>query len=484
MYKISGSRDVLDTYHTWALKRGHNIAPLIRNGKRLDDFEIGPSESIDLSKRSGFSGSVQYFHDFTLDTSAWPSPDLNRMDVHLWSTPYYHVDSPTIIPENWRERIGGSKPSGAGPGGACFNCGQGGHALNACPKPKDQDRIRKAINEWKRSRIEDAEVRYHSVGPQTPDAKSLRTSSSIATPGTPAPRATPKPGVLSERLQNALGIGPNDMPPWYRNFVYYGYPPSYYRVPEGPVKFTWVDNAGEEVDSSTENKPKSRTRTVAYPNLAAPLHDLSLFFDLYHPVETPEETPNSSAPSIASPPPTAKYRVTTVIDGDQPFVAESSQMVVDLTNDGDDATTNGSQSHQDPFKTPARSTKKRAREAEDEDEVDGEVATKKRTLEPVEPDNEKEDDAEAWSDNLLNKLKKNKILLTTTSEAEEKKSDEDDLVVTPLIPADQVTLNLPHGDGSIRHGLSEQDLSTHGSVQQSTGIWQKLKNLLDDRKSS
>lgn len=472
MYKISGGRDVLDSYHTWALKRGQNNAPLIRNGRRLDTFEIGASESVDLSKRSGFSGSVQYFHDFTLDMSAWPSPDLHRMDVHLYSTPHYYVDSPTIIPENWRELVDGPKQTSSA-GGACFNCGQTGHALNGCPKPKDQDRIRKAINEWKKNRMEDVEVRYHSVGLQTPDSKSIRSSSNLATPGTPAaPRQPPKAGVISERLQNALGIGPNDMPPWYRNVVYYGYPPSYYRVPEGPVKFTWVDSNDAEAPSATTQKPTARTRTVAFPNLAAPLHDLSLFFDLYHPVEASEPIDSTSS---ASSQPSAKYRVTTVIDGDKPFIPQSSRMVVDLTDDDAPAS-----SAEDPFKTPVRNAKKRSRteEIDTEDVEVGEAATKKRAPESTDDSETDEDREESWADSLLDKLKKDKILSSTEDDGEDAKDD----VIVPLVPADQVTAHLPQGDGVIRHGLSEQDLSTHGSMQHSTGVWQKLKNLLEERK--
>lgn len=475
MYKISGGRDVLDSYHTWALKRGQSDAPLIRNGRRLETFDIGASDSVDLSKRSGFSGSVQYFYDFTLDASAWPSPDLHRMDVHLYSTPHYYVDSPTIIPENWRELLDGPKQSSSSAGGACFNCGQTGHALNSCPKPKDQDRIRKAINEWKKSRLEDVEVRYHSVGLQTPDSKSLRSSSSIATPGTPAARQPPKAGVISERLQQALGIGSGDMPPWYRNIVYYGYPPSYYRVPEGPVKFTWVDNNDTEAASSAPaQKATARTRTVAFPNLAAPLHDLSLFLDLYHPVEATEPADTSS--STPSTQPSAKYRVTTVIDGDKPFIPPSSRMVVDLT-DGDAS----SSSADDPFKTPVRNTKKRSRSEEDdtEDQDAGEAATKKRAPESDDDDGADADDSQSWADSLLDKLKKDKILTSTEEDAEDAKEDEN---VVPIVPADQVTAHLPQGDGVIRHGLSEQDLSTHGSMQQSTGVWQKLKNLLEERK--
>lgn len=503
---MSGSRDVLDEYKTWALNRRAVDSSLLKNGKKLEQFEmVRPGQTVDLSKRSGFSGSVQYFHDFTLDTSAWPSPDLNRLDVHLWNPPYYHVDSPTIIPENWRELLDEKKSGGGGGGGACFNCGKAGHSLNACPSPKDQERIRKAIAEWKRSRIEDVEVRYHSVGAGTNDLN----SSNPSAPNTPVVRAPPKAGVLSERLRQALGLEPDQMPPWYRNIVYYGYPPSYYRVPSDPVKFTWVEsesnkNAGSNSNDDKEGQKRQRVRTISFPNLAAPLHDLSLYLDLYHPVEDKSPELNETGEPIASDPRNSrktKYQVTTQIDGvevpsrsdmshsGQISITSPNNMVIDLTDE--DGNSN--------FKTPNKNPKKRSRDAsteidliQNDDIPTGEAQKIAKTskdgeeaeIGPSEKENSqnKEEEAESWADTFLDKIKKDKVISASMKEDDTSDSNGEQDQEEENQSVEDLPVNLPVGDGTIRHNLTEQDLSTHGSAQQSTGVWAKLKHIFDERK--
>ncbi|GMT19491.1 hypothetical protein PFISCL1PPCAC_10788, partial [Pristionchus fissidentatus] len=90
----------------------------------------------------------------------------------------------------------------------CFNC-MGDHNMTSCPEPKDFRRIRQ-----NRDAFNDAKSK---------DARYTESSSNDS--------GEFKPGRLSDRLQRALGIGPNDIPEWvYRmrkmGFVK-GYPPGY-----------------------------------------------------------------------------------------------------------------------------------------------------------------------------------------------------------------------------------------------------------------
>lgn len=499
LYRISADREVLDAYHTWELpKRGSAMIEGARAGQNFESA-IGPKTSMDLAKQAGYSGSVQYFHDFMFDTSAWPSPDRTRMDAHLWAVPYYEAAVETILPVNWREKEGAQKRMGGGGGGGCFNCGSTIHGLSACPKPKDQDRIRKAITEWRRSRMDDGgEMRYH----QTPGAQEMTPSLSLSTSGfrsTPsaATPQKPKAGVISERLRQALDIDPGQIPPWYRNVVYYGYPPSYYRVPPAPVKFTWVEpgsdsTATPETPNSIQHpQPQRRIRTVTFPNLAAPLHDLSVFFDLYHPVEAAHTPTLPSNNPIATP--TAKYQVTTLLDGIHPVPSRTTpitpqqhydphHMMVDLTAESPASKNPKKRNRSDsPYKGPL-SPDQNGENSEDMTQLPQgppekipklqELQTSSDLLHAQEPSS----DAADWAQNLLDRLSEAKILRQTEEE------DREEAEEPPTMPLENVAAYLPISTGIIRHQLSEQDLSTHGSVQSSTGIWKKLKSILDERR--
>jgi len=588
LYKMSANPSVLDAYHTWMLRRDPGVAVVEKVPEKYEDVCFGAMSSVDVTKCRGFSGSTQYFHDFTLDTSAWPSPDLRTLDVHLWPVPYYRLDVESMLPTNWRSMedekrkkgiVGaGGGGGGGGGGGACFNCGSYSHNIGGCPKPKDQERIRKAMSEWRRSRMEeDVEMRYHeAAGAATEQQQGLSSSSFSSAPPTPGPttsstpgptmtpgRVKPRPGVISERLRQALGIEPGGMPPWYRNIVYYGYPPSYYRVPPKPVKFTWIGSEEEEARVSRQQQqqqqqqqhqqpqqpePRRRVRTVAFPNLAAPLHDLSYFFDLYHPVEEQE---GDETTTTTMQPPQTKYNVTTTIDGrpppSSPFVtphphiqqegASSSAHVVDLTE--------GEQEEEHPLATPQNRKKRphlessrrtphsnqqqhpsymlgqygfdysngsggdvdydetafeeplptgpKPKQHKLKEEEEEEVHHTEQDVMSTGSSEEQQISASERADQLLQQLVAMRVLSRTgdaytqheedIEEGDNRDGMEDQEQEEGQVPPELVTARLPVGNGVITHTLTEQDLSTHGPVQTSTGVWHKLKSIIEDRRS-
>ncbi|CAI5438879.1 unnamed protein product [Caenorhabditis angaria] len=105
----------------------------------------------------------------------------------------------------------------------CFNCG-GDHLINACPEPRDFNRIRKAQLEKRLQQQNNTNKRYVDDSKQSNDSKF-------------------KAGRLSSKLREALNIGPDDIPEWIyrmrRMGFYKGYPPGYLK------KAIKIDNSGD-----------------------------------------------------------------------------------------------------------------------------------------------------------------------------------------------------------------------------------------------
>ncbi|KAI1711771.1 PSP domain-containing protein [Ditylenchus destructor] len=87
-------------------------------------------------------------------------------------------------------------------GPQCFNCA-GDHQMNECPEPRDNRRISQNRNNFRRS---------FQAGPRLHEQLEGGTSF--------------KPGVVSDSLREALGLGPRDIPEWIYRFIE-GYPPAY-----------------------------------------------------------------------------------------------------------------------------------------------------------------------------------------------------------------------------------------------------------------
>ncbi|KAI1710596.1 PSP domain-containing protein [Ditylenchus destructor] len=75
-------------------------------------------------------------------------------------------------------------------GPQCFNCA-GDHQMNECPEPRDNRRISQNRNNFRRS---------FQAGPRLHEQLENGTSF--------------KPGVVSDSLREALGLGPRDIPEW------------------------------------------------------------------------------------------------------------------------------------------------------------------------------------------------------------------------------------------------------------------------------
>uniref|UniRef100_A0A914HL22 CCHC-type domain-containing protein n=1 Tax=Globodera rostochiensis TaxID=31243 RepID=A0A914HL22_GLORO len=147
----------------------------------------------------------------------------------------------TPVPkEPRRSGGGGSTKRGSASAKACFNCGTIGHELFRCPEPRDARRISQNRNNFSKRR-ESAGSRFHEQcqGPQ--------------------------PGVISDQLRDALGIGSRVLPPWIYRMrqlgLLNGYPPAYRKraTEQLTVKFHMEDETTPVVGARRKRKHAETT---------------------------------------------------------------------------------------------------------------------------------------------------------------------------------------------------------------------------------
>uniref|UniRef100_A0AC35TS91 PSP domain-containing protein n=1 Tax=Rhabditophanes sp. KR3021 TaxID=114890 RepID=A0AC35TS91_9BILA len=148
---------------------------------------------IDSEEEDGEVSDNEYFVN---DTSA-VEHDIDNLECHKNKLNFRNVMTPsgTVVK---REKVNGP---------TCFNC-EGSHRIVECPFPKDEAKVRKNAQENRKNRGPGNGARYH--------ADELVKNNY-------------KPGVLSDELRTALGLGERELPVWiYRmrtKGVVKGYPP-------------------------------------------------------------------------------------------------------------------------------------------------------------------------------------------------------------------------------------------------------------------
>jgi len=125
----------------------------------------------------------------------------------------------------------------------CFNCGSYGHSIKECWKEHDADRIEKRRREFFASKSSallypGEDKRYFSTKRQQDDT-GADTENSLLSPycmnaarqETNVAEKYPhvRPGLLSLRAKEALGMGPRDPPPWLAQMQRLGVSPAYQR---------------------------------------------------------------------------------------------------------------------------------------------------------------------------------------------------------------------------------------------------------------
>ncbi|XP_077776343.1 zinc finger CCHC domain-containing protein 8 isoform X3 [Podarcis muralis] len=159
-------------------------------------------------------GSVLYFTNFCLDKLGQPILNENPQLTDGWEIPKYQQVFTQILSLDGQEIQ--VKPKSR-PKSHCFNCGSEDHQMKDCPQPRNAARISE-----KRKQFMDAcgeagnqnfQQRYHAEEVEERFGRF-------------------KPGIISEELQDALGVTDKTLPPFIYRMRQLGYPPGWLKEAE------------------------------------------------------------------------------------------------------------------------------------------------------------------------------------------------------------------------------------------------------------
>ncbi|XP_026715584.1 zinc finger CCHC domain-containing protein 8 isoform X3 [Athene cunicularia] len=145
----------------------------------------------------------------------------------------------------------------------CFNCGSEDHQMKDCPKPRNAARISEKRKEFLEACGEASnqnfQQRYHAEEVEERFGKF-------------------KPGVISEELQDALGVTDKSLPPFIYRMRQLGYPPGWLKEAEmehsGLALYDGKDDGGTEDEGSHQLKRTTYdvSKLINYPgfNISTP----------------------------------------------------------------------------------------------------------------------------------------------------------------------------------------------------------------------
>ncbi|XP_044296526.1 zinc finger CCHC domain-containing protein 8 isoform X1 [Varanus komodoensis] len=159
-------------------------------------------------------GSVLYFTNFCLDKLGQPILNENPQLTDGWEIPKYQQVFTQILSLDGQEIQVKSKSR---PKPHCFNCGLEDHQMKDCPQPRNAARINEKRKEFMdacgEAGNQNFQQRYHADEVEERFGRF-------------------KPGVISEELQDALGVNDKTLPPFIYRMRQLGYPPGWLKEAE------------------------------------------------------------------------------------------------------------------------------------------------------------------------------------------------------------------------------------------------------------
>ncbi|KAM5187927.1 zinc finger CCHC domain-containing protein 8 isoform 1-T1 [Callospermophilus lateralis] len=243
-------------------KTSFNLLPQPSSVVLEEDHKAEESCAIKNNKEA-FSvvGSVLYFTNFCLDKLGQPLLNENPQLTEGWEIPkYQQVFSHIVSLEGQEIQVKAKRPKPH-----CFNCGSEEHQMKDCPMPRNAARINEKRKEYMdacgEANSQNFQQRYHAEEVEERFGRF-------------------KPGVISEELQDALGVTDKSLPPFIYRMRQLGYPPGWLKEAElensGLALYDGKDDADGESEVGEVQQNKSVTydlsKLVNYPgfNISTP----------------------------------------------------------------------------------------------------------------------------------------------------------------------------------------------------------------------
>ncbi|XP_058014220.1 zinc finger CCHC domain-containing protein 8 isoform X3 [Ahaetulla prasina] len=194
----------------------------------------------------GVVGSVLYFTNFCLDKLGQPILNENPQLTDGWEIPKYQQVFTQILSLDGQEIQVKSKSR---PKSHCFNCGSEDHQIKDCPQPRNAARISEKRKEFMDACGETGspnfQQRYHADEVEERFGRF-------------------KPGIISEELQDALGVTEKTLPPFIYRMRQLGYPPGWLKEAEMEKSGLTLYDGKASPNSEAEEESHPQNPCVSY----------------------------------------------------------------------------------------------------------------------------------------------------------------------------------------------------------------------------
>ncbi|XP_054568608.1 zinc finger CCHC domain-containing protein 8 isoform X2 [Eptesicus fuscus] len=227
-------------------KTSFNLLPQPSSVTLEEDHKVEESCSIKNNKEA-FSvvGSVLYFTNFCLDKLGQPLLNENPQLTEGWEIPkYQQVFSHIVSLEGQEIQVKAKRPRPH-----CFNCGSEEHQMKDCSMPRNAARISEKRKEYLdacgEANNQNFQQRYHADEVEERFGRF-------------------KPGVISEELQDALGVTDKSLPPFIYRMRQLGYPPGWLKEAELENSGLALYDGKDAADGETESGEVQHNQNVTY----------------------------------------------------------------------------------------------------------------------------------------------------------------------------------------------------------------------------